>query len=116
MSDVATPAIGKAEALFKGLVWSQLIDAAMTQYGLNWWPLNTALKILTDKIFEGLRLAFDLPTITFLNEAHKAAYANAAVALKIIGQEKGIDSPEYKQAKEKAKDALAQFVRFGATT
>jgi hypothetical protein len=122
MSDDAYKKLGLAEAIFKDLIWDNLIRAGKAALfsaapWMSVWPLGPMINLLidmfTDKLYEGLRLAIDLEAIVFVNEAHRRAYDKAAVTLKILAQEKGIDSPEFKNAKEYAKADLSKFVRFG---
>lgn len=110
-----TPAIGQAEKIFKTLVWDVEIKAALIYFNIDFWPVNELVTVFTDKIFEGLRLGFDLPLIKFRNAAHENAFNRAAVTLKILERDYGLDSEQYKKAKENAKEALAKFARFGAT-
>lgn len=115
MSEIANPTLGKAEDLFKSFVWTPFIDGLLTQHGLNWWPLSAMARLLTDKIFEKLRLIVDLGAISFVNKEHEKAFNTESVKLHIIAKAKGLDSPEYREAKERAKDALGSFVRYGAS-
>lgn len=61
-----------------------------------------------------MKLAVDLEAITLVNAEHKRDYDKASVVLKIIAIDKGIDSDEFKKARDNAKIALSKYVRFGA--
>jgi hypothetical protein len=108
---VNTP-IKTVEDLFKFLAWDTLVDGTLTYFGLNWWPLNVMVHVVTNRMYEGLRLLVDLQAIVILNEAHRKAYDDAAIKLKIIAHDRGIDSPEFKKAREDAKAAFAIFVQY----
>jgi len=115
------PELGKAESIFKALIWDSVFEAEMIALFsaapyLNFWPVNSIirglLKLGTDQLFSALQLFVDTQTIALVNAEHQRAFDKATVALKIIAKDKGIDSPEFKKAKENAKVALSRFVRF----
>lgn len=112
MTTIVTPSIGRAEDLFKSFVWDNIVTAALTSLGLNFWPLNSILRFISTKIFDQIRLAFDLSAIVFLNQLHKDAFDREMVKLKIVAVDHGIDSEEFKKAKEDAKAVLAKFVAY----
>lgn len=116
MTDQASPQIKQAEDVFKSLAWDTLVTTGLDELNLDFWPINVIIRFFTTKLYEQLRLQFDLGAIAFLNAEHKAAFDKADVTLKIIASDKGIDSDDYKRAKENAKIALSKFERFGATT
>lgn len=113
MTDEASPGLKKVEDLFKGLAWDTLITAALAYFNIDFWPLNAVLTFFTNRVYEFLRLQFDLGTIVFTNAEHKRAFDSASVTLKIVAQDRGINSPEFMNAKENARLALARFVHFG---
>ncbi len=121
MTTVANPTLGKIEDLFKTLVWDSLVKAGMEAIlvqvpGLRVWPLSALTRYVigtfSEKLYGVTKLAVDLQAISFLNGQHKRAFDRAAVTLKIIANEKGIESEEFRKAKDEAKSALSQFVRF----
>ena len=115
MTDQVNPVLKKAEDLFKTLAWDTLVQAALVALKIDFWPLNVIFEYFSEKLYELTRLQFDMAMITFINAEHEAAFDKAEVTLKILGQQKGVDSPEYQAAKENAKNALSKFVRFGDT-
>jgi len=116
MTDQVNQPIKTAEDLFKSLIWDNLVSAALVYAKIDFWPLNSICRFLTNQLYEFFRLQFDLATIVFLNTVHKAEFDKACVTLKVIGQDYGPDSSQYKVAKDNAKDALSKFVRFGAAS
>ena len=69
---------------------------------------------ISDWLFETLRLVLDMTAIKFVNQINQAAYDKAALNLSVIAHDKGITSVEFIQAREKAKIALSNFIRFGS--
>lgn len=123
MTDSAYPKLDKAEEIFKLLVWDNLViveKAALFADApyLAVWPIRPVVSGLidmySDRFFGRFKQTIDVNVIPFVNDAHRAAFDRAAVTLQVIGTEKGTDSPEFKNARENAKLALSQFVRFGA--
>jgi len=124
MTDSSYQSLTKAEDIFKALVWDNLLSVGLAALFtsapyLSVWPLNSIITSLTflisNKLFEFLRMTVDLEAIVLVNKAHQDAYNKAFVTLKIISIKHGHDSKEFLTAKENAKIALSRFVRFGAT-
>jgi hypothetical protein len=122
VTEGANSSLDRVEGLFKDLFWDGVTEAAILAVfasvpWLNVWPLSAIVRLLlkgfSEKMFTGLKLIVDLQAIAFLNEEHKKAYDKASVQLKIIANDKGVDSPEFKRARENAKEALSRFVSFG---
>lgn len=116
MTDEANPEIQKDEDQFKGLAWDTLVTAGLDYLKLNFFPVNQVIRYFTDKLYQLFSLQFDLVAIAFINEQHKTAFEKSVITLKVIAVDNGVDSPEYLKAKENAKEALSQFVRFGDAT
>lgn len=107
--------------IFKAVVWDSLVKAAIARLFLaapflGWGPVGFVVSwILTyfaDMLYDAVKMAVDLEVIVLRNEAHRKAYDAAAVKLHIIAREKGIESPEFRSARDEHKVALAKFVRF----
>lgn len=121
MTEVANPTLGKIEDAVEkfGLY-------AITQVGLNalfawqpWlniWPLGNFIRgvteYLSEKLFAFIRLTIDLSVIKFVNEKNQAAFDRSMVTLKAMARGYGIQSPEFKRARDNAKTSFAEFVRF----
>ena len=107
--------------IFKDLIWDTLVKVALMKLfaavpWLGWGPVGVLVGwiagMLADALYEALRLAVDLQMITFKNEAHRRAFDDAGVKLKLIAKDKGIESPEFKEARVRHREALAVFVKF----
>lgn len=125
MTDVAYPKLTIAENIFKNVVWDNLTASALVALfaapGCGWmalWPMRQIITgtatLITDQLFKILRLYVDLTAIALINAEHKRAFDAAAVKLKVIAHDRGIDSDEFKKAREVAKADFAKFVAFGA--
>lgn len=107
--------------LFKGLVWDNLIKAAIGRLfaaapWLAWGPLgwlsSFVITYVADLVYEELQKFVDLQFIAFRNAELRDAYSAAANSLKTIALAKGVDSEEFKKARNEQKEALSKFVRF----
>lgn len=80
------------------------------------WPLGPFIRKLTeflsDKLFTFIRLVIDLKVIRFVNDKNQAAFDRSMVTLKALARGYGVDSDEFKKARENAKTSFAEFVRF----
>jgi hypothetical protein len=120
LTDQVNPQIKIVEDLFKGGVWDTLVRAQLTALytAAPWlavWPLKPVVegiaKMLTDSLYEGLRMILDLKLIAFINTEHRRAFDKSEVALKIIAVNYGINSEEFKNARKTAQKNLADLVR-----
>ena len=105
------------------LVWTAIIKLVTERLFsmipfLAWGPLGILTSFVVGKLmewaYEAMKLAVDLQVIRFNNEAHQRAFDTASVTLKIIARDKGINSLEFKEARDAHKKALAIFVKFSA--
>jgi hypothetical protein len=121
MSTTVNPTLELGEGLFKDLVWDAEIEVALTalfSYApyLGWPPLrqiiSAIIKFAANRFWKQVKLAVDIGAVTILDAQRKAAFDKASVVLKIIAIDKGIDSPEFKKAKDEAKIALSKFAHF----
>ena len=112
MTTQVNPTLENVESIFKGLAWDNLVSGVLLYFKIDVWPLNSFIRLITDKLFDLFKTSFDLQAIVFINDQHKDAFTKAMVTLKIIAHDKGIDSQEFRKAKENAKEYLAQFVHF----
>ena len=117
---MALPELIEAEDLFKGSVWDPLLDFGLAALYvecpyLNWWPLNAAIKHfahkLTDIIFTAFTEVINLKYGILKNLGMQEMFTTHALRMKNAALEKGIDSEEFKNAKEQGKKALAAKVR-----
>lgn len=110
-----------ADDLFKDLIWQPIVKLILAELFkllpfLAWGPLGPIVTLivtyLAEKIFTAVKLFVDLQVISLKNKEHQAAYDRASVSLKIIAKDKGIDSPEFRKARDENKAALSDFVKF----
>ena len=111
------------DQLFRSLVWDNLVKAAIKRVFmavpfLAIGPLGVITKFIiikiANKIYEVLKETVDLQLIVFKNYRLKKEFDRASVMLKIIAQGKGVDSNEFKDAREIHKKRLSNFVRFAS--
>lgn len=107
--------------LFKDLVWDLLVKAALSKLfaaipWLGWGPVGILVGwivgMLADYLYDAVKMTIDLQVIAFKNEQHRREYDKAGVTLKLIARDKGIDSPEFKAARDENKKSLSRFVTF----
>ena len=117
---MALPDLIEAEDLFQTTIWNPLLDfglaALFAQFPyLNWWPLNASIKFfarkLTDAIFKALTDVLNLRYVILKNLGMQKMFVQHQLKMKGVAIEKGTDSQEFKDAKNKAKIALAAKVR-----
>lgn len=120
MTEVVTPGLGRIEDLLEDLVWDNLVEAALAALAVAapWtkWPIvgpvvRYIVRRIADKLFSLARLTFDFQAIRFLDNKAQREFDTAAVKLKIIAYKRGVESEEFKKAREDAKAAFAEFVR-----
>lgn len=123
MTDSAYPQLKTAEDIFKQVVWDTLVKAAIAALFqaapyLAVWPIGPIITYIINQfsaaLYSVLRIIVDLEAIAFVNAEYKSAFDKAAVTLKIIAHDKGIDSKEFADAKENAKKIFAKYVSFGS--
>jgi hypothetical protein len=113
MTTSVDPTLTKIEGLFKSLVWDNLVAALMVQVpALKFWPLSAIALFITDKLYSLIQLGIDVGAISLLDAQAASEFSRQEVELQILATEKGMDSPEFKKAKQDAKTALAQFLQF----
>lgn len=107
--------------IFKRLVWDTLVSVMLKQLfsavpWLGWGPVGLLVGwivgMVADYLYVALEMAVDLQVIKFKNEAHRREFEKASVTLHILAKEKGIDSPEFKSARDEHKKALSLLVQF----
>lgn len=121
MSTSPYPELTQAQAIFKSLVWTPLIQAGETalfiQFPLLALPvekeIDTALiNWATDDLYAWLCTQFDMAAVKWVNPIHQKAFEDASLKLKIIGAEKGVHSPEYEKGIQDETTALQSFIHF----
>lgn len=84
---------------------------------LSWGPLGLIVSFVVNKavafIFKQLKEFAGEKFIAIARQGLLGELDNRASALAVIAVEKGIDSPEFKAARQEHKNALSKFGRFG---
>lgn len=109
--------------LFKELVWENIIFVAIELFiaknpWLNVWPFRQILMWIGQGINEGLATVFqklkvwaDIQALILRKIELEKDFDRAAVTLKIVAQGAGIDSEEFKEARNVHKEKLNKAVR-----
>lgn len=118
MTSSAFAPLTHAQQIFKDLVWDVSVKAGEIYLegvvpALNLPVLKQAeegvVQVISDALFNQLILFIDITAIKLVNSAHQSAYDRASIELAVIAQDKGIESDEFKKARDVAKAALSQF-------
>jgi hypothetical protein len=113
--------VDTATELFKSMVWDKLVSLAIKRllikipflaWGPFGWITTQIISYLATELFLVIKEFVDFKTIAFVNKEHQKAFDLASVELKLLAMQKGADSPEFKEAREKAKANLSKFVHF----
>jgi hypothetical protein len=111
--------IGKGLDLFRTLIFDNAIDAVLTTelagiVGIpiiGGWIKSLILKF-ADAIYNKLKDQVVFGSILFVDVAHRKVFETASIGLKKVAIEKGLNSPEYREAHAKEKEALKKFGQF----
>lgn len=112
------PTLTLAENIFKSLVWDSILDAQLAALYADApyllpikWLIDPLAKMFENRFFSGFRTTIDVAAIKLLNAEHASAMQDASVRLAVIAHDKGINSDEFKKAREADKIALSRFTR-----
>ncbi len=82
---------------------------------LAWGPFGLITSVIVtaiaDKIFKEAALQLEIELIPIKNEILRKEFDRASIKLKLLACEKGIDSPEFKEARNANVEALSKLVR-----
>lgn len=121
MTTQVDPTSAAIEDLYADMVWTPLTNSliAMVFAAVPWlaiiplsWIVSALIKALMGLLLKLMRLGADDVLIYFKNASHRAAFDDATVELKLLANEKGINSSDYLNNKQNARDSLSQFVAF----
>lgn len=105
---------------FKELVWDSIVEVALQELFqikfLAWGPLKAfitwvALRF-SEKLYKALSKMVNLRIIVLQNEEFHREYAKSSIVLSTIANQSGIESQEFKKARNENKDHLQPFVRY----
>lgn len=106
--------------LFKDLLWENILKGAvermLSRYPiLGWGPVSWFVTFLIGEFADALYLIlkewFDLEAIAIKKRDLRLAFDRAGVECKIIARSHGIESPEFRKARDEHKADLSKFVR-----
>ncbi len=109
--------------IFKSLIWDALIKLALTQLFkaipfLGWGPIGWIVSMIAvyfgNKLYDVVEMFINFKMIIFNNEKLHREYVDASINLKNLAEINGIDSEEFKDAREKHKKSLSALIRFDA--
>lgn len=122
MIDSAYKGLTEVEQIFKSLVWDTALTAGETaliaQVPFLGLPIvrtitHWMVTSVSNWIYSALVLFVDVEAIKLVNAIHQAEYDSASEQLKIIAIDKGINSDDFKKARDDAKVALSRFTNIG---
>jgi len=120
MSESVNKTLTDIQKIFKEIVWDIGIKwfkatARTTLPFLNWPILSTVFESLVNKgsewLFDKIIVSIDVSYIRFIDPIHRAAFDEAQLKLKLIAHTKGVESEEFKKARDEAKSRLSTFIR-----
>lgn len=119
MSDSVNPILETSEQIFKSLVWDNLVKAELTSLYASstiltfFKPLIDAIMtVITNSLFSNFKTYIDLGAVQLLDSQAESTFRTASITLAILAHDKGVNSDEFKKARENAKSALSTFIRY----
>lgn len=106
---------------FKELLWDQIVSSALTKLFqrfafLSWGPIQAAITWIVfkyaDELYQAVKMYIKIELIIFKNKELQNKFAVASLNLKLVAQENGINSKEFKEGRDAHKKALEPFVRY----
>ena len=110
----------KLENLFKDLLWDALVEKAIASLFklfpiLGWGPIGAiaslVIKHFATQLYKALSLVVKLELITMRNNKLHRQYTKAAVDLRRVALQSGLESPQFRKARDEHKKYLSDFVR-----
>lgn len=116
MSQVAEIALDT----FKELAWDIVVRQALAKLLslplLGWWPLSEFITWIvlrySEELYTLIKKFINTSLIVFRNQKFQDAYAQASIRLKRTALSHGIESLEFRKARDEDKKALSDIVRF----
>lgn len=113
------------EDFLKELIVDKLVEASLERLFLavpllGWGPFGIIITYFAKKyatlFFEEMRDIITIEKIKITNESFEKEYHKKSLKLKIISNNYGVDSPEFQEAKNEAKESLKNLVQFDIIT
>jgi len=101
--------------LAKEVLVPLILKRLIAQLPFLGWPIigpiaSIALNWIVGKVVDELALFIDFTAIAFRNDKARREFDRAGIALSIIAEQKGVESNEFKEAREQYKNALSDLV------
>lgn len=121
MTVQVNPALSEIESIFKNVVWDPLFAAGETWLiaevpALKLPILSTlehaTIQEISDYTFGLVKEFIDIEYIVLKDNHAQKIYTGAVVSLKALALQKGIDSDDFKKARDQARDDFAQFILY----
>ena len=123
MTETAHPVLDEVEHIIKKVLWDSFTTVGVNAF-FAWAPwlaipvvrpaVNFILVSFSDFLFSVFKENVDMAAIPIINKQYKDKFTRASVTLKIIARDKGIDSDDFKYARQLAKDSLDKFIHWNA--
>lgn len=106
---------------FKILIWDLAVKSALASLFasvpfLAWPPLaaliTAGLTQFTDSLYVVIKIFIVVELIVFKNKELQSKYAAASIELQDIAHQDGIESDQFKKARDENKKVLEPFVRY----
>lgn len=119
MTTSVNPTLTTAEYIFKDLVWTPMIIAGETWLNVEVPILNVPIihqaeeiaeDDISDDIFNAIILFVDITYLKLKNSSAQSAYESASENLFVIYTESGVNSSEYKTARDAARIDLGKIL------
>lgn len=120
MPDTVNPELTAIQEAFKATVWNNAITALKTAIytavpALNIPVLSSivsgVINLFAGKLYKYLVLQVDIGAIRLTNTRYHYEYVQASKKLLAIANNQGIESDEFKKARDEAAIALSHFTR-----
>jgi hypothetical protein len=121
LTEVANPELGRAQDVFRDVIWENLVQAGLAAWftavpAFGVWPLRPIVTAIVGMaqgwIYKAMREQMDLRVIALVNERAQREFDSAAVTLKLIERDYGPESDQYRKARDNAQVSLSRFLRY----
>lgn len=119
MAESVNRTLTTIENNFKSVVVDNLVKAELAALYADqpWtavWPIRPILEAIANfvvaRLYKALALVVDIADIKIVDSITEREYKQVSVRLAVIAHNKGVDSDEFRKAREDAKAALSAFL------
>jgi len=120
MTTSVSPTLTQAEQIAYDLFWKPMIDAGKAALFVAVPELNAPIlgtidnaiiDVISNVVFNQLRLFIDVTEIKFVSAAHMKAYTTENLKLALIAKQDGVNSNAYQTEKAVSLQTLSVFLR-----